>query len=88
MVKNTYNPGQSVPVSGKSEPNTIVNLFLIDPDGILINQKESFVNKNGALSMNNFIIPYDATFGKWIVRAEGNFKWPTNFEFQVNRHRT
>ncbi len=84
MVKNTYSPGQSIPVSGKSEPNTIVNLFLIDPDGILINQKESFVNKNGDLSMNNFIIPYDGTFGKWIVRAESNFQWPTNFEFQVS----
>jgi len=85
MIQNTYNPGQSIPVSGKSEPNTIVNLFLIDPDGILIDEKESFVNKKGDLSMNNFIIPYDVIFGKWIVRAEGDFKWPTNFEFQVTK---
>jgi len=68
---------------GISEPNTTVDLLLIDPDGFIINKKESFINNNGDLSMNNFIIPYDATFGKWIVRPESSFKFK-NVEFQVN----
>ena len=83
MTKKTYNPGQSINLIGISEPNTTVDLFLIDPDGIIINEKESFINKNGELLMNDFIIPYDVTFGKWIVRAESASKF-ANFEFQVS----
>jgi len=83
MTKKTYNPGQSINLIGTSEPNTAVNLFLIDPNGIIINAKESFINKNGDLSMNDFIIPYDVTFGKWIVRAESVSQF-ANLEFQVS----
>jgi len=83
MTKKTYNPGQSLSLVGISEPNTTVDLLLIDPDGIIINEKESFINKNGDLSMNDFIIPYDVTFGKWIVRAESASDF-ANFEFQVS----
>jgi len=83
MIKKSYNPGQSILVTGKSKPNTIINFFLIDPDGIIINEKESFVNKNGELSMNDFIIPYSVTSGKWIVRAESGSNF-ANFEFQVS----
>ncbi len=83
MTKKTYNPGQSIDLIGVSEPNTTVDLFLIDPDGIIINEKGSFVNNNGDLSMNDFIIPYDAQSGQWVVRAESVSKF-TNFKFQVS----
>ena len=79
----TYNPGQSIHVLGQSEPYATVDLFLIDPDGIIISENESFTNKNGELLISNFVIPYDVTFGKWIVRAEGISKF-MNYEFQVN----
>ena len=82
MLKNTYNHGQSIHVTGTSQPNTIVNLFLIDPDGILINEKETFVDKNGNLYMSDFLIPYNDSFGKWIIRAESGLN-TENFEFQV-----
>lgn len=82
MAKTNYNPGQSLQVIGVSQPNTIVDLFLIDPDGIVISKKESFVNNYGNLVMNDFIIPYDSTFGKWVIRAEGSSNF-ANFEFQV-----
>jgi uncharacterized protein YfaS (alpha-2-macroglobulin family) len=84
MINTSYNPGQSILVIGKSEPNTIINFFLIDPDGIIINEKESFTNEKGFLSMNDFIIPYYATSGKWFVRAESGSSF-TNFEFQVSQ---
>ena len=83
MTKKTFNPGQSINLIGISQPNTTVDLLLIDPDGIIINEKESFINKNGELLMNDFIIPYDVTFGKWIVRAESTSKF-ANLEFQVS----
>ena len=83
MTKKTYNPGQSINLIGISQPNTTVDLLLIDPDGIIINEKESFINKNGELLMNDFIIPYDATLGKWIIKAETASKF-ANLEFQVS----
>lgn len=82
MIKTNYNPGESLNLIGQSQPNTTVNLLLIDPDGILVNEKESFINKNGNLSINDFKIPYDAAFGKWIIRAESNTNY-ANLEFQV-----
>ena len=87
IIKKSYNPGQSIHLMGISEPNTTVDLLLIDPDGFIINKKESFINNNGDLLMNDFIIPYDVTFGKWFVRAESDFKF-TNLEFQVNPSET
>jgi hypothetical protein len=82
IFEKTYNPGQSIFVTGKSEPNTTLNLSLVNPDGIIINDKESFVNKKGDLSVGVFIIPYDVTFGKWIIVAESGIL-SANSAFQV-----
>ena len=82
MIKNTFNPGQSILVTGTSQPNTIVNLFLIDPNGIIINKKETFTGEDGSLYMSNFLIPFDDSFGKWILRAESGLN-SENFHFQV-----
>jgi len=82
MIKNTFNPGQSILVTGTSQPNTIVNLSLIDPDGIIINEKETFAGKDGSLYMSNFLIPSDDSFGKWILKAESGLN-SENFHFQV-----
>jgi len=82
MIKNTYNQGESIFVSGKSQPHTRVNLFLIDPEGIIINEQETFVDETGSLSATTFLIPYNESFGKWGVRAESGLNSVT-FEFQV-----
>ncbi len=83
MIKKNYNPGQTIYVTGKSQPNTTVNLLLINPDGIVIGEKESFVNKNGDLERSDFIIPYNPMFGNWYIRSESDSK-VANFEFQVS----
>ena len=83
IIDKTYNPGQTIFVSGKSEPNSTLILLLIDPDGIVVGEKETFVNNNGDLSIANFVVPYDAMSGRWIIRAEGVPTF-TDFNFQVN----
>ena len=82
MIKNTYIQGESIFVSGKSQPDTRVNLFLIDPNGIIINEQETFVDETGSLFATTFLIPYNESFGKWIIRAESGLNFVT-FEFQV-----
>jgi len=82
MIKNIYNQGDSIFVSGQSQPNTRVNLFLIDPDGIIINQQETFVDETGSLFATSFLIPYNESFGTWIVKAESGLN-SNNFKFQV-----
>jgi len=57
-------------------------LFLIDPEGNLIKKNESFTNSQGKLFLENIWIPFDATFGKWVLRAESG-PYSTNIEFQV-----
>jgi len=83
FAKKVYSPGQSILVIGKSAPNIIINLFLIDPDGILVQKKESFTNQRGEILMKDLNIPHDATFGKWIIRAESGSQF-ANIEFPVD----
>lgn len=82
MIKNTYKLGQTIQVTGTSQPNTVIDLFLIDPNGITVNEKETFVDKNGNLYRSTFLIPHNDLFGKWYIRAESGLN-SENFEFQV-----
>jgi len=82
MIKNTFYPGESIFVTGKSQPDTRVNLFLIDPHGITINKQETFVDETGSLFATTFLIPYTESFGTWIIRAESGLN-SENFKFQV-----
>jgi len=82
MLKNTYNLGDSIFVTGTSQPETKVNLFLIDSNGIIINEQETFVDETGSLFPTTFLIPYNESFGTWIVKAESGLN-SNNFKFQV-----
>lgn len=83
FAKKVYSPGQSILVIGKSAPNIIINLFLIDPDGIQVQKKESFTNQRGEILIKDLNIPHDAIFGKWIIRAESGSQF-ANIEFPVD----
>ena len=82
MNQKSFNPGDFIPVSGKSQPNTRLNFFLIAPNGDVIDTQESFVLKNGDFSMNSFTIPSNASPGTWIIRSESGTK-SANYAFQV-----
>jgi len=82
IAKKVYSPGQSILVLGKSASNSAVDLFLIDPEGNLIKMSESFTNSQGNLFLENIWVPFDATCGKWVLRAESG-PFSTNIEFLV-----
>jgi len=82
IATKVYSPGQSIFVLGKSVSNSAVDLFLIDPEGNLIKKNESFTNSQGNLFLKNIWIPFDAPFGKWVLRAESG-SYSTTIEFQV-----
>ncbi|KAG2478987.1 MAG: conserved exported protein of unknown function [Nitrosopumilales archaeon] len=82
IAKKVYSPGQSILVLGKSASNSAVDLLLINPEGNLIKKSESFTNSQGNLFLEDTWIPFDATFGKWVFRAESG-PFSTNIEFLV-----
>ena len=83
MIKTAYYQGDSISITGNSQPHSIIDLFLIDPDGAVINKKETFTDKNGSLFPTSFLIPYGELFGKWSVVSESGLN-SEHFEFQVN----
>ncbi len=83
MVKTMYYPGDFISVTGTSQPLTKIHLFLVDPDGAIINEKDTFIDENGNMITTHFLIPYDELFGKWIITVESGLN-SENFEFQVN----
>ena len=83
MLDTVYYPGDFIHITGNSEPHSEINLLLVDPDGIIINQKETFTDENGNLYSVPFLIPHDELFGKWAVVAESGLN-SEPFEFTVN----
>ena len=83
MVETMYYPGDSIFVTGTSQPYTKIHLFLIDPDGTIINKKYTFTDENGSLSSVHFVIPSGELFGKWTITAKSGVI-SENFEFHVN----
>ncbi len=82
ILEKKYSPTQLISVLGTSAPHTFVDLFLIDSNGFLINQKETFADKNGNLFVKTFTIPSDASFGNWVIRSQSG-TISENYEFQV-----
>ncbi|NIP61427.1 MAG: biofilm-associated protein [Nitrosopumilaceae archaeon] len=82
-TKEEYKPSDPILVLGTSNKNVLLTLMLIDPDGEQIQQRETFTNKEGILSEDNFRVPTNAKPGTWTVRAESGANYATT-EFSVN----
>ena len=83
MIETNFGSGESLLLTVNSEPNTVANLLLIDPSGVIVNEKQSFVDENGNLLVSDLVVPIDAISGQWIVRAE-NQNIFDDFYFQVH----
>ena len=75
-IKQTFLSGDSILILGESGNNILLTLSLIDSEGLIIKEKETFTDKEGLFSESSFRIPADATKGVWILRVESgpNFK--------------
>ena len=82
ITKPSYLPGDSILLLGDTGENVLLIISLMDPDGNIIKEKESFSDKNGKITEDSLRIPTDAKHGLWKI----NVKSGANFdivEFEV-----
>ena len=64
-IKDSYLPGDSIIIIGTVNPNTLLQISLMDPSGILVKTVNTFSDKSGHFSSFDFKIPPFATTGTW-----------------------
>jgi plastocyanin len=67
--KNSYRPGDPVIILGTENSNTLIQLSLIDPNGISVESTQTVSDKTGHFSSLNFTIPTNAVSGIWQIGA-------------------
>jgi len=82
-TKSEYNQGDQILILGNTNTeNSLLELRIINPDGVLIKKVETFSDQSGVFKIDNFKIPMDGKVGIWKV----NVKSGSNFdaiEFEV-----
>ncbi|HJL67773.1 MAG TPA: biofilm-associated protein, partial [Nitrosopumilus sp.] len=80
-TKSVYLAGDSMVLLGDATKNSILVISLMDPDGNIIRDKNTFSDKNGRISDNSFKIPTDAKQGTWkIIVRSGSTSDSVEFE--------
>jgi hypothetical protein len=80
-TKSTYLAGGSIVLLGDATKNSIMIISLMDPDGNIIRDKNTFSDSNGRISDNSFKIPSDAKQGTWkIIVRSGSVSNSTEFQ--------
>ena len=67
--KISYFSGDHVVILGDMNSNTLVQLSLIDPNGISMKSTQTFSDNTGHFSLFNFTIPVNAISGIWKISA-------------------
>jgi len=76
-TKEGYLPGDSILLLGDTAENVLLTIALMDSDGNVIKEKETFSDKNGKISESSFRIPSDATHGIWKFNAKSGSNFHT-----------
>ena len=76
-TKQNYQFGESILILGKTSPNVLLTLELIDPNGVIVKTKETFTNKDGLFSENSIRVPNDTEFGTWTLKAKSGPNFAT-----------
>ena len=76
-TKVSYLPGDSILLLGDTAENTLLTIALMDSEGNIIKEKESFSDKNGKISESTFRIPSDAKDGMWKLNAKSGSNFDT-----------
>ena len=85
-VKTTqteYKQGERILVIGSTNPNSLLKIALIDPNGIEIKSLDIPSNSEGAFTVDNLKIPSNAISGKWKVEVSSGSNLD-KAEFEVN----
>ena len=76
-TKEGYLPGDSILLLGDTAENVLLTVALMDSDGNIIKEKETFSDKNGKISDATFRIPSDAVHGIWQFNAKSGSNFDT-----------
>jgi len=76
-TKEGYLPGDSILLLGDTAENVLLTVALMDSDGNIIKEKETFSDKNGKISDSTFRIPSDAVHGIWQFNAKSGSNFDT-----------
>ncbi|MEX0862716.1 biofilm-associated protein [Nitrosopumilus sp.] len=69
-TKLNYKAGDSILVLGETGPNVLLTLTMLNPDGDEIKVKETFSDKSGKITEDEFRIPSNAESGTWVINAK------------------
>ncbi len=68
-VKDSYMPGDNIIIIGTANANSLLQLSLTDPNGLIIKSIQTFSDKTGHFSSFDFKIPSVSTSGTWKLDA-------------------
>ena len=69
-TQTEYSPGESILIIGNTGANSLLNIFLIDPNGEIIYKGEIFTDKEGGFTTEMLGIPSNAESGIWQIQAQ------------------
>ena len=69
-TKPDYSPGESMLIIGNTGANSLLNISLLDPNGIIIDKFEIFTDKEGGFTTEMLGIPSNAAPGIWQIKAQ------------------
>lgn len=68
-VKDAYMPGDNIIIIGTANANSLLQISLTDPNGLVIKSLQTFSDKTGHFSSFDFKIPSVSTPGTWRLDA-------------------
>ena len=76
-TKLNYIPGDAILLLGDTAENVLLTVSLMNPDGNIIKEKESFSDKDGKIIENSLRIPTDAKHGIWKINVKSGANFDT-----------
>ncbi|MGI0072266.1 MAG: hypothetical protein ACREA3_00430, partial [Nitrosotalea sp.] len=78
LPKSDYKPSEIIPIQGYIQPNSIVQMDMIDPFGITENSTQITSNSSGSFWME-LGVPHNAVNGTWSLSATSGVNHSTRF---------
>jgi hypothetical protein len=83
ITKTEYQQGESILILGNTNPNSLMTITLVDPNGSQIKSLEIPSDSVGTFTENRFKVPDDAIAGKWEIKIVSGTN-SENMEFNVH----
>ena len=82
-TQTEYIQGEQILLIGSTNPNALLKVALIDPNGVKLKNIEIPSNSEGSFTVDKFKIPTNAIVGKWKIEVNSGSNSDT-VEFEVN----